>query len=92
MISHLVNREDPTANHLCFGRHKGWHHQARAVTQAEARLHKQGLKDTAGYDMHTASERGVVLWQRTGKYLKMLGVARSGRYRHFLVAHDGVDG
>lgn len=25
------------------------------------------------------------------KYLKMLGVTRCGRHRHFLVAHDGVD-
>lgn len=25
------------------------------------------------------------------KYLEMLGVARCGRHRHLLVAHDGVD-
>lgn len=46
MVSHLVDREDPIANHLCFGGHERWHHQARAVTQAEARLHVQGLKVT----------------------------------------------
>lgn len=28
---------------------------------------------------------------RLQKYLKMLGVPRSSRHRHFLVAHDGVD-
>lgn len=47
MISHLVDREDPTANHLRFGRHKRWHHQAGAVTQTEAWLHVQGLKVTS---------------------------------------------
>lgn len=45
MISHLVNREDSTANHLGFGRDKGRHHQAWAVTQAEARLYIESLKD-----------------------------------------------
>lgn len=93
MISHLVDREDPTANHLCFGRHKRWHHQAGAVTQTEAWLHVQGLKVTSQVmTAHGKQRKRRSTGQRTGTYLEMLGVAWRGRHRYFLVAHDGVDG
>lgn len=57
MVSHLVNWEDSTANHLCLSRDEGWHHQAGTVTQAEARFHVEGLKGKREvYAGHKAEE------------------------------------
>lgn len=43
MISHLVNGQDPRTDHLRFGRNKGGHDQAGAVTEAQFWLHVQSL-------------------------------------------------
>lgn len=54
---HLVNWEDSTANHLGFGRDKGRHHQAWAVTQAEARLwHRESEGQVSVVAGYTAQE------------------------------------
>lgn len=43
VISHLVNGQDPRADHLRFGSNKGGHDQAGAVTEAQTWLHIQRL-------------------------------------------------
>lgn len=82
MVSHLVDRQDPTTGHLCLGGHEGWHHQARAVTQAEAGLYVEGLQGKKGTHARRlaleAERRGTL--GRAAAYLEMLGVARSGGY------------
>lgn len=58
MVSHLVNGQDSTAGHLCLSGHEGRHHQARAVTQAEAGLHVEGLQGKEGAcAQHAAPEQ-----------------------------------
>lgn len=62
-----------------------------------------GTRQRKGQDQHTSGKERHRNTQREDlaekeiqklmlqKYLEMLGVARCGRHRHFLVAHDGVD-
>lgn len=57
-----------------------------------------GTKQRKGKDQHMSSKDLQRSTQREEseksmlqKYLEMLGVARCGRHRHFLVTHDGVD-
>lgn len=53
MISHLVNRQDPGADHLCFGRNKRGHDQTGAVTEAQAWFHIQSLRGKDNANSHT---------------------------------------
>lgn len=53
MISHLVNGQDPRADHLSFGRNKRGHDQTWAVTEAQAWLHIQSLWGKGNRNSHT---------------------------------------
>lgn len=44
VVSHLINGQNSTADHLSLGGDKGGHDQTGAVTEAQARLHIQGLQ------------------------------------------------
>lgn len=44
VVSHLINGQDPRADHLSFSRDEGGHDQTWAVTEAQAWLHIQGLQ------------------------------------------------
>ena len=108
MVPHLIDGQDAAADHLGLGGDEGGHHQTRAVTEAQARLHKQSLhtKQTNKQTKHTHTEQRSRVNQqtkqylRTGEgfslectaYLKVLGVTGSCRNRHLFVPEDGVDG
>lgn len=86
VISHMVNGQDPGADHLSFGSNKGGHDQTWAVTKAQAWLHIQSLLYTSrkgnkiNHTRLSVKERDFNSHREAGRvvqYLKMLCVSRS---------------
>lgn len=99
VISHLVNGQDARTDHLCFGRNKGGHDQAGAVTEAQTWLHIQSLREG---NTRTKS-RVHVCWGWKARadaltdggrilYLEVLGVSWSGWNWNLLISKNSVDG
>lgn len=93
MVSHLIDGQDPRADHLSFSGDKRGHDQTWAVTEAQAWLHIQGLQYmfkknsyTLGFLLDVTQDMNSYRKDlRVVLYLKVLSVSRSGRNRHLLV-------
>lgn len=57
MVSHLVNGQNTTADHLSFSGNKRGHDQTGAVTEAQAWLHIQSLEREGNQNRLTISEK-----------------------------------
>lgn len=55
MVSHLVNGQNPRADHLSFSGNKRGHDQTGAVTEAQAWLHIQSLEREGNQNRLTIS-------------------------------------
>lgn len=88
VISHLVDGQDSTADHLGLGGDEGGHDQAGAVTQTHVWLHKQRLPNKHTVSQLAADSQAVtVLNCIPAQYIRYMGVMGIGNYPFWFQTH-----